>query len=54
MMRNDVNWNTNAEEELNLNLGLDHGQHEDDNEATPPNAQRKEVSSDTRKSIILD
>jgi hypothetical protein len=38
MMRNDVNWNTNAEEELNLNLGLDHGQHEDDNEATPPNA----------------
>jgi transposase len=37
---------------VNLNIGLDYGQHEDENEAAPPNARRKEVSNDTRKAIV--
>jgi hypothetical protein len=75
----NVDWNTNAEEQVNLNIGLvdgqhedgnesgedwnanveeqvnlnvDHGQHEDDNEAAPPNARRNEVPDDTRKAIV--
>jgi transposase len=37
---------------VNLNIGLDYGQHEDENEAAPPNARRKEASNDTRKAIV--
>jgi hypothetical protein len=51
-IHSDMDWNANAEEEVNLNVGLDHGQHEVDNEVAPPNARRKEVSNDTRKAIV--
>jgi hypothetical protein len=37
-VHNDMDWNANAEEEVNLNVGLNHGQHEVDNETAPPNA----------------
>jgi hypothetical protein len=57
-IHNDMDRNANVEEEVKLNIGLDHGRHEVDsevaldhgqhevgNEVAPPNARRKNVSS---------